>query len=189
MAGNVNFELADWYPSEAAKRSFGRICQAVNEEGETITLMGTQQAPLLMLQDADECPELLGDVKLTIDEAKADWPAVTTAALVYGTRFRIQGKKVARAVLYRDPKARHPAEKYHRAASVDANRVAATLESLAAEVRKFGHKLAKFVPNYAAGEMRSVIERLEKSASIIDRRFAQLWRVSNGLPPDQVYDA
>ena len=43
-----------------------------------------------------------------------------------------------RAVLYRHPINRHPAERYLRSQSIDAERIAAELERLSREVRSFG---------------------------------------------------
>jgi hypothetical protein len=181
MVARNEFELDDWYASEAAKRRFGSICQAVNEQGTTVTLLGTEDEPLLVLANADEHPQRPDEIEITIDEAKADWPAVTTAAAL-GTRFRIRGKKVIRAVLFRAPKARHPAEKYLRASSVDVNRLAQQLEELAREVRKLGRKAARSMIVHSDGDLSVLVANLRQSANLIDRRFRDLWRASDGLP-------
>ncbi len=68
--------LQEWYSSEDAKRSFGGICQRLNEVGGAVSLLGTREDPLLLLQDADGVPEEPGDIDITIDEAKSDWSAV-----------------------------------------------------------------------------------------------------------------
>lgn len=179
MPGVSVFSLSSWYPSDPAKRNFGRVCQAVNEEGATITLLGSAERPWLVLADIDEHPEQPGDIELTIDEAKADWSAVTTAAAIYGTRFRIKGKRRMRAVLFKHPEARHPAEQYLRSSSVDADRLADRIEILAKEVRRLGRKLARLtVPS--ADELGEATERLTRSADVIDRRFRELWRFADG---------
>jgi hypothetical protein len=180
MAAKEQFELDEWYPSEAAKRRFGSICQAVNEQGETVHLLGTEDAPLLVLADADNHPPRPDEIEITIEEAKADWPAVTTAAAL-GTRFRVRGKKLVRAVLFRAPKARHPAEKYLRSSSADVNRLAQQLEDLAKEVRKLAYKVARSLSACRDDELSPIAESLRHSAELIDRRFRELWRVSDGL--------
>lgn len=127
--------LQNWYASEGAKRSFGSICQRVNETGGSVDLLGTPERPLLVIGDADSFEPTPDEVVISIDEAKAEWPAVTTAASIYGTRFRVRGRKTMRAVLYRHPTNRHPAERYRRSQSIDMERIAAELERLAHEVR------------------------------------------------------
>jgi hypothetical protein len=128
--------LQRWYASEGAKRSFGSICQRVNESGGSVDLLGTPERPLLVLGDADSIEPAPDEVLISIDEAKAEWPAVTTAASIFGTRFRVRGRKTMRAVLYRHPTNRHPAERYRRSQSVDMERIAAELERLANDVRR-----------------------------------------------------
>lgn len=179
MARSTPFELSTWYPSEPAKRALGRICQRVNETGQTVKLLGTAGQPLLELANIDDHPEEPGDITLTIDEAKANWPAVTTAAAIYKTRFRIMGKKHPRAVLYKLPDAHHPAEQYFRSTSVDADRLANRIEVLAKEVRKLGRKLGRLrVPSI--DELQKVGESLARSAELIDRRFREIWRLADG---------
>lgn len=172
------FTLESWYASEGAKRSFGRICQAVNEQGGAIALLGTEEKPMLVLADADDHPEIADEIAMTIEEVRADWPAVTSAALL-GTQFRIRGKKVMRAVLFRHPEARHPAERYLRSRCSDANALAQRLETLAKEVRMLGQQLKRFMENPAA-EFAPIADRLARSAEVIDRRFKEAWRLSNG---------
>jgi hypothetical protein len=53
------------------------------------------------------------------DEAKADWPAVILAAMLYGSVFRIHGNRVALATLRRHESNRHPATNYHCPATDD----------------------------------------------------------------------
>jgi hypothetical protein len=177
----TKFELDDWYPSEAAKRSFGTICTAVNEEGTSVHLLGTERAPALVLADARKYARRSEDVEITIDEAKADWSAVITAAML-GTRFRIMGKKVERAVLFRGARVRHAAEKYLRSPSKDANRLAQQLEDLAKEVRKMAYAVTRSLNRNLDDEFVPVAESMKKSADLIDRRFREMWRISNGLP-------
>lgn len=174
------FKLQDWYASEGAKRSFGRICQAVNEEGASVTLLGSEDSPLLVLADAEDHPASPDEIILTIDEAKADWAAVTTAAAIYGTKFRIKGKKVMRATLRRHPEARHPAERYLRSQSEDANALAQRIEELAKEIRRLGQQMKRNLFDQRNGVIERAAERLASSADIIDRRFREIWRLSNG---------
>lgn len=138
MARDIQLPLQGWYPSEGAKRSFGSICQRVNENGDSVYVLGTPERPLLILGDADSIEPTPDEIPISIDEAKAEWPAVTTAAAIYGTRFRIRGRRKMRAVLYRHPINRHPAERYLRSQSIDAERIAAELERLSREVRSLG---------------------------------------------------
>jgi hypothetical protein len=127
-------KLASWYPSEQAKRNLGSICKAAFEQRKTVHLLGTADEPLLVLEHLPIAP---GDEEISIDEARADWSNVTLAAAIYGTRFRIQRR---RSTPRREshPKSRHPAERYLRSPSADAERVAREIEVLAREVRKLG---------------------------------------------------
>ena len=135
-------KLASWYPSEQAKRNLGSICKAAFEQRKTVHLLGTADEPLLVLEHLPIAP---GDEEISIDEARADWSNVTLAAAIYGTRFRIQRRRstprresLVLAILHRHPKSRHPAERYLRSPSADAERVAREIEVLAREVRKLG---------------------------------------------------
>ncbi len=156
-------------------RRFGTICQMVNEQGATVRLLGSENSPLLILADADGHPRRDDEIGITIEEAKADWSAVTTAAAIYGTWFRIRGKKRDRAVLYRHHSNRHPAEKYLRVSSKNINNLAKQIEELAKEVRKLGMKFSLY-------DLGDVSRRLDRAADIIERRFRDLWRISDGLP-------
>lgn len=156
------FEPADWYSSEEAKRRLSPLCVAVNKGGLEIGIMGTSEKPLMLLQDADGIEEVPGEIELSIEEIKADWSAVTAAVCLYGTTFRIVGKKVPRAVLRRHPVNRHSALKYRRSASSDLSGIAKQLEKL-------------------LDDLRSLSERLDMSGQLIDRRFKDIWRASQGL--------
>ncbi|HEY8162363.1 MAG TPA: hypothetical protein VIF34_08870 [Methylocystis sp.] len=116
----------------------------------------------MLLQDADGIEEVPGEIELSIEEIKADWSAVTAAVCLYGTTFRIVGKKVPRAVLRRHPVNRHSALKYRRSASSDLSGIAKQLEKL-------------------LDDLRSLSERLDMSGQLIDRRFKDIWRASQGL--------
>ena len=173
---NTAFELEDWYSSDAAKRSFGRICQAVNEEGEKIGLLGTKDSPYLYLEDIDDADLESDDIIISIEEAKADWSAVTYAAMLTGARFQIQGKKHPRALLYRNDDVPHPALKYRKAQSPHMSSIAAKLEDILKEVQKLGRESAQ-----ERRDLNAVASRLEDVAEIIMRRFQEAWRTSNGL--------
>lgn len=185
MRVKSKFELQDWYSGEAAKRSFGRICQAVNEESKSTNLLGSKQSPLLILDDASWEDSLEGEVVLAIDEAKSDWSAVINAAML-GTRFRIKGRKVDRAVLYRLPDVKHPAEKYLRSPSAGVNRIALQLEDLANEIRKLPNAMKRVFLELDLGDFSKIIESLGRSSDLIDRRFRELWRVSEGLSAQEL---
>jgi hypothetical protein len=137
---SIRLPLQSWYASEGAKRSFGSLCRQVDESGDSVSLLGTPDRPLLILGDADSIEPAPDEILVSIDEAKAEWSAVTTAATIYGTRFRVRGRTTMRAVLYRHPTNRHPAERYLRSQSVDAERIASDLERLASEVRTLGRE-------------------------------------------------
>jgi hypothetical protein len=179
-------KLASWYPSERAKRNLGTLCSAVFQQEKPIYLLGTADEPLLVLERLAIEP---GDEEISIDEARADWSNVTLAAAIYGTRFRIQRRRstpsrvgLVLAILHRCPEARHPAEKYLRSSSADANRLAERIEALAKEVRKLGANLARL----ATDDLIEATDRLDRAADIIDRRFRQLWRIADGLPGRQM---
>lgn len=175
----VPFELEEWYSSESAKRAFSRISARIYNDGASTTLLGTADEPLLVLADADEHPVQDGDVVLTVDEAKADWAAMTTAAAIYGTRFRIKGKNVMRAVLFKHPDSQHPAEKYKRSQSVDVNSLALRIEALAGEIRGLGQNLKRTLSRPNSEDFSDIADRLGRSADVIDRRFREMWRLSN----------
>jgi hypothetical protein len=183
MTQPEEFELDDWYRSEPAKRSFSRICTAVNREGATIRLLGIRTAPLLVLADAKKYPRRPEDYEITIEEAKADWPAFIDAALL-GTRFRIMGRTLERAVLFRGQKVRHPSEKYLRSSSKDANGIAQKLEELAKDIRKLTYAVTRSSNRDLEGDFVPVAESMKRSADLIDRRFREMWRASNGLPAE-----
>lgn len=155
------FELEDWYPSDEAKRSLGSICQHVNEQGREIGLLGSEERPTLILVDARKVPVADNEVDIAIDEAKADWSAVTAAALFYGTVFRIRGKKIVRAVLRRHPVNRHSAIKYRRVQP----------EDLTLSVQHF------------LDDMRDIAKHFDETTDVIRRQFTADWRSKNMDPP------
>jgi hypothetical protein len=158
------FQLREWYSSDEVKRRLGSICQAVNEQGRTVGLLGSDRHPLIILENADDVEPIAGEEEVTIDEARADWSSITYAVLFLGTTFRIMGKKRARAVLRRHPENRHPALKYRAALPSDLGRVVTAIEKL-------------------LEELRGVCLRLESATDVIDRRFRETWRATHGLNP------
>jgi hypothetical protein len=151
----------DWYSSDDAKRKFGAICQQVIEQGREIGLLGSEERPLLTLVNAESVEQAENEIEISIDEARADWSAVTAAALFYGTVFRIRGKKTTRAVLRRHKVNRHAAiHRYRRPQPED---LLQTVEHL-------------------IEELRGVCKHFESTTNIIDRRFKEVWREKNGLP-------
>lgn len=156
------FVLDDWYASEDAKRRFGSVCQAVNEQSREVDLLGAEDRPFLSLLDAELVPPAENEVEISIDEAKADWSAVIAAALFYGTVFRIRGKKIKRAVLRRHKVNRHGALKYRRPQIEDLPQTVSLLLE----------------------ELRGVSKHFDDTTTLIDRRFKEVWRQkNNGLPP------
>lgn len=172
------FELETWYSSETAKRSFSAICQAVNQQNRKTALLGTENRPLLVLEDADDSEPSEDEIEITIDEAKADWSSIIAATMFMGTRFRIHGKKVPRAVLYKHPKNSHPATKYRRAQPLELRGIARKLQELLDEVRQ----LRQIVDLSSDGPFGILISKLEKASDVMDRRFREVWRDSQELP-------
>lgn len=154
---NETVALKEWYSSEEAKRNLGTICQAVNEQGSSVELLGTEDRPYICLVDAKEILPADNEVLVTIEEAKADWPAVTAAALFYGTAFRIRGKRVERAVLYRHPTNRHGAVKYRRP-----------------QVEDISQSVSAFLE-----EVRRVSEHFDSTTTLIERHFKEVGRNKN----------
>ena len=147
MSDDEEFKLESWYSSETVKRNLGAICRAIALRGskpqEGVHLLGAPATPLLVLE---KIPVEPGDEEISIDEARADWSNVTLAAAIYGTRFRIQGRRstpirpgLVYAILHRHPNGRHPAENYLRSVSPDVERLARQIEVLAQDVRRLGH--------------------------------------------------
>ena len=143
--------LQDWYSSEEAKRKFGRICQAVNEESREIELGGSVDRPLLSLVDTSLVPTEKNEVEISIIEATADWSSVTAAALFYGTVFRIRGKRVVRAILRRHRINRHGAHKYWRR-----------------EIEDMSQTLSTFIEDF-----ERVSKRLDKTNDLIQKHFRE----------------
>jgi hypothetical protein len=107
-----------WYPSDEAKRGFGTLCQQAYDQGE-VGLFGREDAPLLILVDARSVERAAHEIDISIDEAKANWPAVTLAAMLYGSVFRVHANRAARAILRRHESNRHPAPRYYRRPATD----------------------------------------------------------------------
>jgi hypothetical protein len=181
--------LKPWYSSEEAKRSLGSICKACNVKGKKTYILGTSSKPLAIIEDADEHQDDTGDVVKTLDEARADWSAIIDAVLLYGTKFRISNNNgVDRAVLFRHPDNRHPAVRYQRSANADVEKLAQKLEALTAEVRKLGSGLKRLASSdwqravLGIQTLPAIVGQLGQSAELIDRRFREAWRLSDGLP-------
>lgn len=151
------FTLQGWYASEDAKRSFGPICQAVNETGKNVTLSGSPDKPLLVLANFDESPPSKSEVEISIDDARANWSSITYAAMMFDVRFRIRGKKKLRAVMTRHPINRHSACKY---ASAMPGEMSGTIIGLAAEVRQLSER----------------IELLSGKIEVTSRHYRELYR-------------
>ncbi|RWA81305.1 hypothetical protein [Mesorhizobium sp.] len=172
-----SFELQAWYSSDQAKRSFGAICQSVNREGEKIGLLGSRDRPYLFLQDIDDADLADDDIEITIEEARADWPAVTYAAMLLGSRFQIHGKKRPRALLFRNENEPHAGLKYRKPQTPHMAVIATKLEEILKEIQKLGR-----VRLGEKREMSSLVTRFETAAELIERRFRDVWRTSQGLP-------
>lgn len=157
------FELAAWYSSDRAKRNFGSICRAVNADGAETTLLGSEERPLILLLDADDVEASDDEIEITIDEAKADWSAVTDAVMLFNSVFRISSSTRPRAVMRRHARNRHPALKYKRASDRDLRRLTERLAGILDDFRQLGG-------------------RLEQSADLIERNFRTVWRASQGYP-------
>jgi hypothetical protein len=148
------FTLKPWYSSEDAKRSLGRICQAVNERDKKIYLSGLEEKPYMVMDNIDKNVGFHADMEITIENLKADWSSVMAAIIFLNLRVRIRGKSKLRAVLYRHPENRHPAFQYaHKSPSDPLKEI---LESI--DTR---------------------LDSLEKTASY----FKDEWRAKKNLPP------
>lgn len=183
------YVLKPWYSSEEAKRSLGSICKTCNVKGKKTHILGTSSKPLAIIEDADEHQDDTSDIIKTLDEARADWSAIIDAVLLYGTRFRISNNVgVDRAVLFRHPDNRHSAVRYQRSAKADVEKLAQKLESLTAEVRKLGSGLKRITSSdwqravLGLQTLPAIAGQLGQSAALIDRRFCEAWRLSDGLP-------
>lgn len=152
-----SLDLAAWYSSEEAKRSFGSICRAVSVQETNVLLLGTEDRPLLLLTPANRTPASQFQVPLTIDEAKADWSAVTAAACLYGSAFRISGSHHEHAVLQRHQINRHGATRYRRP----------QLEDIPQNV------------GLLLDDLRGITDQFSATTNLIDRRFKEVWRDQN----------
>jgi hypothetical protein len=158
------FALEAWYASSPAQRVFGAICQAVNEQKTLIGLLGSDKAPLLFLEDirkvAPPRPDI--DLQKSIEEVRTDWAAILDAVSLYDVRVYIQGKKLPRAVLFRNPNVPHPSVKYqpHQFKPQDVQQI------------MLG--------------MQRVIDKLDDTVEKFDRRITDYWRISNGMSPKPI---
>jgi len=148
------FELDKWYPSESVKRNLGSICRAVNIQDKAIELLGSEDTPLALLTPASQVPASRSHFKLSIDDVKADWPAITLAATLLGDVFRISGSKHEHAVLTQHPNNRHRAFAFHRAGPED--NLAFLLEDL-----------------------RQTADSFATTSELIGRRFKEAWKTEN----------
>lgn len=173
----AKFNLDEWYSSDQAKRNFGRICQAVNQTDSKVGLLGTANLPLLYLKNLHQAD--VADVNniVTIEEAKADWAAITSAAMLNNARFQINGKKVPRAFLYRNEKEDHPALKYRRPQSLEISSITSSLEEVLRELKKLGRTRTR-----ERQQLRTLADRFDLAADMIERRFREVWRASNDFP-------
>lgn len=152
-----SYALDEWYGSEDAKRSLGSICRAVSVQGRSVALLGTGVRPLAVLSPASSKAPSQLEVLLNIDEVKADWSAVTSACLLFGTAFRISGSHHTHAILSRHAMHRHHALRYRRPQLED---IPQNLTLLLDDLREIG-------------------TRFDVTTKLIDRRFKEVWRDKN----------
>ena len=159
--------LARWYSGDDARAKLGPLSRAINEQGETVGVLGTREEPLILIEDYDMAGARSRDVVLSIEAARSAWTEITLAAIFYNTRFRILVRTTPRAVLSRHPKNRHPASKYRGSSSISVRKkLDSRLEQMMEVMDRFDEKL----------------ERFEEKLGVIDRHFREVWRHSNGLP-------
>jgi len=147
-----------WFASDEAKRNFGGLCQMVNVRRREVGLLGSEAKPLLTLVDARSVEPTEQDIEISIEKAKADWPAVTGAALLYGSTFRIRGKKLMRAVLRRHEVNRHPAMRYYRP-QADDMQTAELIQELRGLARRFDSLAAVLDRRAKAGELAPTMKQ------------------------------
>lgn len=167
--------LKPWYSSEEAKRALGFICQSVNEQGETVGIMGVPEEPQLKLMDVDLHDDEFDEI-IALDEARSHWANVTLATALFGTRFRIDGRKQPRAALIANANAPHPALQYRRPQSPGMRALADRMEEVLNEIRRLNNGSGSLMPF----ELYGLADRLDRSSDLIDRRFRQLWRIADG---------
>lgn len=173
--------LQDWYSSEDAKRSLGFICQAVNEQGVTIGLMGSREEPQLHIVDVDLYDDEYDEI-ITLEEARANWSAVTLAAAIMGSRFRIDGRKQPRVALIANTAAPHPALRFKRPQSPETRAVADRLEDVLNEIRRLDNRIGTAGEHAVMSELVGLADRIDRSADVIERRFRAIWRDAEGHP-------
>ena len=149
----------------------------MNEEGAEIGILGSESTPHLFLVDIDKIKDRADAVTITIEDAKADWSSVTHAAMLYGTKFIIHGKKVERAFLYRNDKSPHPAVKYRQPQSDQTAKIIRKLEETLNEIKKLGR-----IRTFEKDELGNLLVGFERVNEVMERRFKDLWRVSHGYP-------
>lgn len=150
-------KLKSWYPSEIAKRNFGPICRAVNVQRQQVSLMGTEQKPLVEIFPSADIPQTQFEIAISIDEARADWPSVLLAVMLYGTVFRVSGTHNTHAVIKRHALNRHGAFRYRRP------------------------QLEDIPQNFSIllDDLRDVSDKFDTTTKMIDRRFKEVWRDKN----------
>ena len=172
--------LQSWYSSEDAKRSLGFICRSINEQGETIGVLGSLEEPQLHMIDVDLYVGEYDEV-IALDEVRANWPAVTLAAAIMGTRFRIDGRKQPRVALIANLAVPHPSLRFRRPQSPGAKVLAERLEEVLKEIRRLDNRIGTpWTPSVLA-DLVALSDRMNRSADIIERRFREAWRSEAGM--------
>lgn len=154
-------QIDTWFSGEIAKRNFGALCKRVNSKKIEISLLGSEEQPLLILSNTKDVNQLHDETEISLDEAKANWSAVTAAALFFGTVFLVTLNKQKCAYLRRHNTNRHLAIVRYQRHSED--------------------KLLK-TAEIILDDMNSVCAKLDKSVTLMDSHFRKLWRESNGMP-------
>ena len=173
--------LQAWYSSDEAKRSLGFICQAVNELGETVNLLGSPEEPQLQMIDIDLYDGEYDEIS-TVDEVRANWTAVTLAAAIMGTRFRIDGRKRPRAALISNPSFPHPALRFKRPQSPETRALAERLEEVLNEIRRLDNRIGMPWTSSEASDLAALADRMETSADVMMRNYRRDWRDASGYP-------
>jgi hypothetical protein len=180
-----------WYPAEEAKRNISKICSAVAKEGsEDVYVSGTEDEPMYVIANAAKYDENPNEVRLSQRELFLNWPSVLAAMAAYDTQFCVHAANADLVILHKRPGVQHPVERYRKSSSPEIAKLVQTLEDVIGALRKLEKSVELLVTGRSerngmgTSKLEGLVGRLERTAGIIDHRFQQLWRISDGRHPN-----
>ncbi len=180
-----------WYPAEEAKRNITKICSAVAKEGsEDVYVSGTEDEPMYVIANAAKYDQNPNEVRMSQRELFLNWPSVLAAMAAYDTQFCVRAGNADLVILHKRPGVQHPVERYRQSSSPEIANLVQKLEDIIGALRKLEKGVESLVSGRSehnrvgTSKLEGLVGRLERTAGIIDLRFQQLWRISDGRHPN-----